>query len=95
MIGVVPTPVLSATVIIVKNPLKTFEVLKEHLPLEVNAVRSGNILLQLSLIIESLSLDRIHGEFMDKTCHEFQVLLTVLVNDLFLRLNLRILCDIL
>lgn len=95
MIGVVPTPVLSTSVVIVKDPLKTFKILKKHFPLEVDSIRCSDILLQLGLIVECLGFYGVHGEFLNQTRHELQVLLTVLVNQLLLHLDLGILCNIL
>ena len=93
MVGIVPTPVLSSTVVVVQDPLETLQVLHQHLPLKMKTFLGGDILLQLSLIVESLGLNGVPGEFLNQISHELKVLLTVLVNYIFLSLYLGIQSD--
>ena len=90
MVRVVPPPVLSPSVVVVEDPLQSLEVFHEHLSLEDGALRGGHILLQLGHVIESLGLDGIGGKHLNKLRHEFEVLLTVFVNNLLLRLDLSV-----
>jgi hypothetical protein len=82
--------VLGTSVVVVQHPLQALQVLHEHLSLELCALRCGHILLELSLIIESLRLDRVPRELLNQIGHKLQVLLTVLVNNVFLGLDLGI-----
>ena len=59
VVRVVPPPVLGTSVVVVQHPLQALQVLHEHLSLELCALRCGHILLELSLIIESLRLNRV------------------------------------
>ena len=92
MVRVVPPPVLSPSVVVVEDPLQSLEVFHEHLSLEDGALRGGHILLQLGHVIESLGLDGVGGKHLNKLRHEFEVLLTVPVDDLLLSLDLCVKC---
>jgi hypothetical protein len=87
MVGVVPPPVLSAFVVIIKDPLKSLEIFMKHLLLELNALRCISFDTQLFLIIESLSFCRILGKQGNQFGHEDEIRLTILVNDLLLNLD--------
>ena len=66
MVGVVPPPVLSSSVVIVEDPLESLEVLQEHFPLENGALGGGHILLEFGHVIECLGLDGVSGKHLDK-----------------------------
>ncbi len=85
---------LGSSVVVIQYPLKALQVLHEHASLELCALGSPHILLELGLIIERLSLDGITRELLNQIGHEFQVLLTVLVNNVLLCFDLGVQRDI-
>jgi len=92
VVRVVPPPVLSPSVVVVEDPLQSLEILQEHLSLEDGALGGGHILLQLGHVIECFGLDGISCKHLNKLRHEFEVLLTVPVDDLLLSLDLCVQC---
>jgi hypothetical protein len=81
---------LGSFVIIVKDPLKAFYVLLQHLFLLSLSLRSTHIKLDFFVIIHSFCSYRISLVQFDKVIHKFKISLSILINNLLLYLDLVI-----
>lgn len=62
MIGVIPSPMLSATVIIVQDPLESFDILLKHFLLKRFTTFTGDINMEFLVIVKSFGLCWILGK---------------------------------
>lgn len=70
MVRIIPSPMLGSSVIVVEDPLKTFDVLHKHLFLELYSFGGGHIHFQFLFVVETLGCCRILWKQRDKLIHE-------------------------
>ena len=62
MIGVIPSPVLRSSVIVIEDPLQPLQVLMQHCLLKFDTLWRLDIHVQLLLVIEGFGLDGVSRE---------------------------------
>lgn len=84
VVRIVPSPVLSSFVIIIKNPLETFHISLKHHFLLMLSLRNIDIKLKFLIIIKSLCSTWIILIGSDKFIHKLDVSFSIFVNYLLL-----------
>lgn len=72
-----PSPVLHAAVVVIKHPLKPFQVLLQHFLLNLFALFCVYVEFHLHLVVASFSFEGVFSVLLDKIDHEFIVLFTI------------------